>query len=225
MTLNQKRLEAALQRQSDNMAFVLNHMNVPDGLYGKFTRELAEDRAAITAYLEGGDKGDCIDCGRAYGEEHGFPDLVIPDSAWKRISPRGDEGGMLCPSCIVKALTAARIECEGAFTSGPITSVSPEKLEEVLAEDRGQPLPEAGDDWRPIGAAPRFSKTDKIGRDHVFLLAYVDGNGDERTSEAGWCMDWPCPRLVSDGEAITTGYAVFPYPAQPQPQPPKKGEG
>lgn len=39
----------ALARQSDNMAFVLNHMDVK-GWHGKFTSELAEDRAALAAY-------------------------------------------------------------------------------------------------------------------------------------------------------------------------------
>lgn len=42
------RLEAALIRQGDNMAFVLNHMTMPDGYYGKFIRELEEDRAALS---------------------------------------------------------------------------------------------------------------------------------------------------------------------------------
>jgi hypothetical protein len=41
-------LEAALTRQGDNMAFVLNHMDVKNW-YDKFTTELAEDRAALKA--------------------------------------------------------------------------------------------------------------------------------------------------------------------------------
>jgi hypothetical protein len=39
-------LEAALNRQGDNMAFVLNHMDVKNW-YDKFTTELAEDRAVL----------------------------------------------------------------------------------------------------------------------------------------------------------------------------------
>lgn len=66
----------------------------------------------------------CHDCNRPYGHEHGFPDLIIPYSAWKRISPTGDDGGLLCPSCICKRLHNAEISCEGAFMSGPIQSVS-----------------------------------------------------------------------------------------------------
>lgn len=66
----------------------------------------------------------CDDCQRPYGAEHGFPDLIIPLDVWKRISPCGDEGGLLCPSCICARLHKAGITCEGAFMSGPITSVS-----------------------------------------------------------------------------------------------------
>lgn len=66
----------------------------------------------------------CQDCERPYGDENGFPDLIIPYSAWKRISPSGDEGGLLCPSCICKRLYDKGISCEGAFMSGPIQSVS-----------------------------------------------------------------------------------------------------
>lgn len=66
----------------------------------------------------------CDDCKRPYGEEHGFPDLIIPFWAWKAISPSGDDGGLLCPSCICKRLHNAGIACEGAFMSGPIETVS-----------------------------------------------------------------------------------------------------
>lgn len=66
----------------------------------------------------------CQDCERPYGDEHGFPDLVIPYDAWQQISPSGDDGGLLCPSCICKRLHNAGIRCEGAFMSGPIISVS-----------------------------------------------------------------------------------------------------
>jgi hypothetical protein len=66
----------------------------------------------------------CHDCARPYGHEHGFPDLIIPYWAWRKISPNGDDSGLLCPSCICKRLTAAKIKCEGAFMSGPIISVS-----------------------------------------------------------------------------------------------------
>lgn len=76
----------------------------------------------------------CNDCLRQYGDEHGFPDLTIPDAIWERISPRKDEGGLLCPSCICKRLHAAGIRCEGKFASGPIVSSSErQQLESALA--------------------------------------------------------------------------------------------
>jgi hypothetical protein len=66
----------------------------------------------------------CYDCGRPYGDEHGFPDLIIPNDAWEKISPTGDESGLLCPSCICARLHHVEIRCIGAFMSGPIETVS-----------------------------------------------------------------------------------------------------
>jgi hypothetical protein len=65
----------------------------------------------------------CYDCGRAYGDEYGFPDLVVPHDAWKVISPTGHEGGLLCPSCICRRAHAAGLENVTArFTSGPFVA-------------------------------------------------------------------------------------------------------
>ena len=66
----------------------------------------------------------CYDCTRPYGKENGFPDLIIPLYLWEQISPTGDKGGLLCPSCICKRLYKKGISCEGAFMSGPVRSVS-----------------------------------------------------------------------------------------------------
>src|SRR3546814_15589950 len=65
----------------------------------------------------------CHDCGRPYGNEHGFPDLVIPNDVWRRISHSGNDGGLLYPSCLDDRLHQASIPCEGAFMSGPINRV------------------------------------------------------------------------------------------------------
>ena len=66
----------------------------------------------------------CHDCGRPYGDEYGFPDLIIPNEAWRKISPTGDSGGLLCPSCICSRLhKAGMTNVYGAFMSGPIRSV------------------------------------------------------------------------------------------------------
>lgn len=89
----------------------------------------------------------CYDCARPYGDEHGFPDLVIPHHIWRRISPSGDENGLLCPSCICRRLHKARIVCAGSFLSGPIRSVSPDLMSvlchvEVLwSTDMGRTTP------------------------------------------------------------------------------------
>ena len=40
-------LVKAAERQMDNMAFVLNHAEIPNGYYSKFIDELEQDRAAI----------------------------------------------------------------------------------------------------------------------------------------------------------------------------------
>jgi hypothetical protein len=65
--------------------------------------------------------GACFDCGRRYGDEYGFPDLVVPHDVWEIISPTGDDGGLLCPSCISKRLHAAGFrDVEARFTSGPL---------------------------------------------------------------------------------------------------------
>ena len=86
-------------------------------------------------------KGCCMDCGRKYGDEYGFPDLVIPNDVWNRISPTGDEGGLLCPSCICRRLHDASISTIGEFRSGPlcqhlnsgsVTDAAPAALEDEI---------------------------------------------------------------------------------------------
>jgi len=73
----------------------------------------------------------CEDCKRPYGEEHGFPDLIIPYEAWQRISPTGGEEGLLCPSCICRRLYEVGIRCPGAFMSGGIESVSSATMDTI----------------------------------------------------------------------------------------------
>lgn len=63
----------------------------------------------------------CYDCGRQYGNEYGFCDLIVPNEIWLQISPTGNEGGLLCPSCIVRRCTQLDIECKAKFTSGPFS--------------------------------------------------------------------------------------------------------
>jgi len=74
----------------------------------------------------------CEDCKRPYGDEHGFPDLVVPLEAWKKISTTGDESGLLCPSCICRRLHDAGLrDVPAAFMSGPIRSVDSKLMEQI----------------------------------------------------------------------------------------------
>lgn len=66
----------------------------------------------------------CMDCGLPYADP-GFQDLVVPDDVWKKISPTGHEGGLLCPTCIVRACAKAGIETTARFTSGPLSLPTP----------------------------------------------------------------------------------------------------
>lgn len=79
-----------------------------------------------TAAVLGNGHLGCIDCRRQYGDEFGFPDLVIDNESWKAISPNNDEGGLLCPSCICKRLHNAGLEnVAGVFRSGPLCKPTP----------------------------------------------------------------------------------------------------
>lgn len=70
-------------------------------------------------------KANCFDCGLEYGHDGGFEDLVIPTHIWRKISPTGDEGGLLCANCICARLTEKGISgVPAAYMSGPIDTVS-----------------------------------------------------------------------------------------------------
>lgn len=71
----------------------------------------------------------CHDCERPYGDEHGFPDLIIPFEYWRLITPTSEDGGLLCPSCICKRLHERGLRCEGAFMSGPVRSVEQDTMQ------------------------------------------------------------------------------------------------
>lgn len=46
-------VDAAFRRQTDNLAFILNRVDLPPAWFEKFDRELAEDRQAIAALYRG----------------------------------------------------------------------------------------------------------------------------------------------------------------------------
>ena len=89
----------------------------------------------------------CEDCGRPYGDEHGFPDLIISRSAWIKISTSHDDGGLLCPSCICKRLYDAGIrDVPAAFMSGPIRSATRTEMEALSLIERWEAEKERGED-------------------------------------------------------------------------------
>lgn len=61
----------------------------------------------------------CEDCGRPYGDEHGFPDLLVPHDIWEKLMPGRNGGGLLCPSCMCKRAYDLGLRVEARFTSGP----------------------------------------------------------------------------------------------------------
>lgn len=61
----------------------------------------------------------CAGCNRPYSDP-GFMDLIVPDDIWSQISPTGDEGGLLCPGCIISAMIDADQVGEVVFRSGPL---------------------------------------------------------------------------------------------------------
>lgn len=86
----------------------------------------------------------CEDCPRVYGEP-GFPDLIIPNEAWRRISTHGDETGLLCPSCMLARLQRAGVTCYGALMSGPVETISPALMTAMRWTEN---LREQGCGWR-----------------------------------------------------------------------------
>uniref|UniRef100_A0A6M3L1Z8 Uncharacterized protein n=1 Tax=viral metagenome TaxID=1070528 RepID=A0A6M3L1Z8_9ZZZZ len=60
----------------------------------------------------------CFDCGLLMSDD-GWADLVVSHEMWLRLSPTGDEGGLLCPTCMVRAAKRKGVECQAVFRSGP----------------------------------------------------------------------------------------------------------
>lgn len=90
--------------------------------YWDFHRDQILKEAGVEGDAVKENTASCEECRRPYGDEHGFPDLLIPDWAWKAISRHGDGYGLLCPSCICKKLHAAGIKnVPSQFVSGPLT--------------------------------------------------------------------------------------------------------
>jgi hypothetical protein len=64
-------------------------------------------------------RGACLDCKRRYGDEYGFPDLIVPNDVWEQIAPGMGSGGLLCPSCMCARAWAVGAIAPAYFASGP----------------------------------------------------------------------------------------------------------
>ncbi len=76
----------------------------------------------------------CDDCGLEYDSD-AWIEAIIPDKVWCDISPTGDEGGILCISCIARRL----MEKEYAnYTEIPVWLCGTEPLFAMMG-DPGDP--------------------------------------------------------------------------------------
>lgn len=95
----------------------------PRNYYGRFLPELLDDGkwTSIDDWPELDAR--CADCGLDYGDL-GFADLVVSHDIWNDvISPSHDEGGLLCPTCMVRSAAKAGLtDIPAAFKSGPFAA-------------------------------------------------------------------------------------------------------
>lgn len=110
---------------------------------------------AALAELEQAERASCADCRRAYGDAHGFPDLVVPHDAWERIMPGRQGGGLLCPSCMCKrAHDVGLSDVPAKFTSGPFAArhahAQAEEIERLKVSQPDRPVAHQGPQFRTI---------------------------------------------------------------------------
>jgi len=74
---------------------------------------------------------ECADCGMPY---HDFPDMRLPDAIWRLISPKGNQGGILCPTCICKRLRELGATVIYARPDKPEAT----QAEKLTEEERGE---------------------------------------------------------------------------------------
>lgn len=84
---------------------------------------------------------NCYDCGLPYNDL-GFADLLVPTDVWKIISPTGNEGGLLCPTCLVRAAEKAGVEnVRVAFMSGPFWEPDQDHIGKEIVNSPYRSLP------------------------------------------------------------------------------------
>ena len=118
--------------------------------------------------------GDCFDCGRKYGDEYGFPDMILPNEPWRVISPDGEGNGVLCPSCICKRLHDAGLEKVPVyFASGPCCMPSTAEADHAL-ESMVKTREEADRYWETLLSLQAKLDTVRADRDNLEGLVHVN---------------------------------------------------
>ena len=134
-------VEAIKKRENDGVELF-------DGIVAELRAELASLRQqAEAAAPSDACRVACHDCGRGYGDEHGFPDLVVPNDVWQRIAPKQDGSGMLCPSCLCRRAEIAGVQSRAEFRSGPFCVMGDGPVQQ--AEATAAPSDAEIEEWRP----------------------------------------------------------------------------
>jgi len=92
----------------------------------------------------------CYDCGLDY-EGNGWIEAVIPDKVWNDISPSGDQGGLLCITCIARRLV------EKGYKRVPVWLCGIEPLRPIIGDPGDteaalfllREFPKGGYVWKP----------------------------------------------------------------------------
>jgi hypothetical protein len=165
-----------------------NRIAQADAVLNALIAENDDVRLAIDARMSANPVTTCEGCGLAYGED-GWIECVVPDEAWNRISPTGDQGGILCITCIARRLKRAGLsgvpamlcgteairvaDQEEAFERG--WSAAKRRIEELESELPRRSLPgeEAGETRGPWRTKPGDWKHWGLGAGQPELAAGV----------------------------------------------------
>lgn len=81
----------------------------------------------------------CHDCGQRYDT---WPDLLVSDENWKKIAPRKNGGGVLCPNCMHRRFEALGVPSGSVptwFASGPFADTHFQTYRTVVLNGREVP--------------------------------------------------------------------------------------
>lgn len=75
----------------------------------------------------------CYQCRLPYSGEH-WVEAVVEDGVWAKISPTGNEGGILCINCMAERLNRLGLrDVPVKITAGPMTAARP--VDDALANE------------------------------------------------------------------------------------------